>query len=71
MSHAIIRDRDTARTVKLVHRPDDHAVQIAKKFYATCFEGYYGRDWDDLRPVEQYRFIRAAYQVLDLIEDWT
>lgn len=70
MTHAIIRDRDTARTVKLVQHPDTRAVQIAKKFYAECFAGYYHRDWDDLPASQQYRFIRAGYAALDLMEDW-
>ena len=72
MTHAIIRDRGTARTAKLVHVPttDTRAVQIAKKFYAECFAGYYGRDWNDLPASQQYRFIRAAYMVLDMQEDW-
>ncbi len=76
MNRTAARERIATRvtpttTYHHVDTTDTRAVTIAKKFYAECFQGYYGREWDALPVSQQYRFIRAGYQVLDLTEDWT
>lgn len=73
MNRTIITDRPTSRTARVVpvrSRRDEQVGEIARLIYATAFEGYYNKPYDQLNNAQKFRFTRTAIRVLDRMEDW-
>ena len=56
------------RTRIVAYEVDIYRTTAARLLYATVYEGYDNRDWDDMPAHQQWRWIRAVNRTLDYIE---